>query len=66
MISVKCVFKGKNDITHELTMNVYDNILKWSNERKHSHFSGIGRKTYGRNVELVSVTNIKTGEAYSG
>lgn len=31
MISVKCVFKGKNDTTHELTMTIHDNVMKWSN-----------------------------------
>lgn len=66
MISVKCVFKGKNDTTHELTMTIHDNVMTWSNERKHSHFSSIGRKTYGRTVKLVSVTNIRTGEVYCG
>ncbi|HHV6411756.1 TPA: hypothetical protein ACUME3_001452 [Haemophilus influenzae] len=47
-------------------MTIHDNVMKWSNERKHSHFSSIGRKTYGRTVKLVNVTNIRTGEVYCG
>lgn len=64
MITVKCIFKGKKGVTHELNMNVPDDISKWGNERKHSHFSTIGRKTYGTGVKLMSVTNIRTGEVY--
>ena len=66
MERIKCTYLGHGDITHELTVTMPSDFPKWTIERKQSHFTSIGRKTYGKSVVLDRVVNVKTGEVYCG
>lgn len=66
MLSVKCIYQGRKNVQHELTITVHDQFIKWGADRKHSHLTSIGKKTYGSSVYLLKVSNAKTGEVYCG
>lgn len=66
METVKCTYEGKNQTKHELFVTMPSDFHKWSANRKQSHFSSLGRKTYGKHIVLLGVVNVNTGEVYCG
>ena len=66
METVRCIFEGKNQTKHELFVTMPSDFHKWTADRKQSHFTSVGRKTYGKHTILLSVVNVNTGEVYCG
>lgn len=66
METVKCTFGGKNQVKHELFVTMPSNFHKWTTDRKQSHFTSLGRKTYGKHTVLLGVVNVNTDEVYCG